>query len=267
MSETAFVMPVRSRIPARSVALPTEHGAWGFLFEPLIAALLIAPTIGGAFLAILYLGAFLCRQPMKFVVGDWLNHKTLPRSALAFRWMMYFSVIAVVGFIGSVVTAAPISFVPMVLAAPVALYLIKQDASRKSRETTVELLASGVLATSIASLALAAGFGYQTSIALWLIMLARLVPSVLYVRNRLRLEKKKDYSAITPIASHVAALIVLLAVSSWLTVGMGAFLLVRSITGLSGMRKDLTAKQLGVREVIYGSIYALTVVAGFYLGF
>jgi len=267
MSDTAFVMPVRSRIPVRSVALPTEHGAWGFLFEPLIAALLIAPTIGGAFLAVLYVGVFLCRQPLKFVVGDRLNHKTLPRTALAFRWMMYFSVIAVIGIIGSIVTAAPISFVPLVLSAPVALYLIKQDASRKSRETTVELLASGVLATSIASLALAAGYGYQIAIALWLIMLARLVPSVLYVRNRLRLEKKKGHSAIVPIASHIAALFVLLAISSWLTVAVGAFLLVRSITGLSSKRKNLTAKQLGVREVIYGCIYALTVVAGFYLGF
>jgi len=265
------VIQVKSRIPVKSIALPVEHGSWGFLFEPLLAGLLIAPTLGGAFLSIFIIGAFLSRQPLKFVVGDYLQKKSLPRTPVALRWTLYFEAIAAVGFIASLFTATPISFVPLILSAPVVIYLILQDASRKSREIVPEILGASVLATSIASLSLAAGHNYQFAAAMWLIMLSRLIPSVLYVRNRLRLEKKKDYSIAVPVISHAAALVVMGALyyaglGSVLTIAVAAFFLVRSTTGLSSRRKKLTAKQLGVREVIYGAVYALTVVIGYYAG-
>jgi hypothetical protein len=37
--------------------------------------------------------------------------------------------------------------------------------------------------------------------------------------------------------------------------------------GLSKRRQQLTAKQLGVREVIYGAVYATSVVLGYYVKF
>ena len=269
-SGVAFVPT--SRIPVKSIALPVEHGSWGFLFEPLLAGLLIAPTIGGAFLSIFMIGAFLSRQPLKFVVGDYLQKKRLPRTAVAFRWTLYFASIATTGLIASIFTASPHSFVPLVIASPIVIYLILQDASRKSRETLVELLAASVLAASIASLSLAAAHAYAFAAAMWLIMLARLIPSVLYVKNRLRLEKKKEYSVALPLGAHIAAAGALLALyalgfGSALTILVALFLLVRSITGLSSKRRKLTAKQLGIREVVYGCVYALSVVAGYYAGF
>jgi hypothetical protein len=272
MHDSALTLPAKSRIPARSVALPVEHGAWGFLLEPLLAGLLIAPSLGGAFLSVFVIGAFLCRQPLKFVVGDLRSGKRLPRTAVAMRWLCYFSAVSAFGFIGSIFTADARAFIPLVLSAPIAVFLILQDASRKSRETIPELLAATVLSTSIASLALAAGSNYLLAAALWLTMTARLVPSVIYVRNRLRLEKKKEYSIVGPFAAHAAALIVLAALyrnglGSLLTVFVAGSLLVRSVTGLSAARRKLTARQLGVREVIYGVIYALSVVIGWYAGF
>ena len=265
------VIQVKSRIPAKSIALPVEHGSWGFLFEPLLAGVLIAPTVGGGFLSIFIIGAFLSRQPLKFVVGDYLQKKNLPRTPVALRWTLYFEAIAAVGFVASLFTATPISFVPLILSAPVVIYLIVQDASRKSREIVPEILGASVLATSVASLSLAAGHNYAFATAMWLIMLSRLIPSVLYVRNRLRLEKKKEYSIAIPVISHVVALVALcvlyyVGLGSLLTIAVAAFLLVRSTTGLSPRRKKLTAKQLGVREVIYGAVYALTVVIGYYAG-
>lgn len=272
MHDSTLTIPIKSRIPAKSVALPVEHGAWGFLFEPLLAGLLIAPTIGGLFLSIFIIGAFLCRQPLKFVVGDLRSGKRLPRTAVATRWLAYFGSIAAIGFVGSVATAEPRAFIPLVMSAPVAVYLIFQDASRKSRETLAELLAASVLATSIASLTLAAGASSLLASALWLTIVARLVPSVVYVKNRLRIEKKKDHSHLWPVAAHIAALgaVIVLAfqgLGSVLTVAVSLFLLIRSATGLSSRRQKLTAKQLGIREVIYGTIYALAVVCGFYLQF
>jgi hypothetical protein len=264
-------MPAKSRIPVKSIAMPLEHGAWGFLFEPLLAGLLMFATVSGSFIAILFIGAFLCRQPLKFVVGDFLAGKRLPRTAVAVRWLTYFSAIAAVGAIGLFFTAAPVSLIPLVLSAPIAIYLILQDASRKTRETVPELLGASILASSIAALALAAGQSYLFALAMWLTMVARLIPSVVYVRNRLRLEKGKDHSTVWPFVSHLAAIVVLGALyfygfGSVLTMVVAAFLLERSVTGLSVNRKRQTAKQLGVREVIYGVIYALSVVIGYYVG-
>ena len=271
MINSGVVIPVKSRIPVRSIALPVEHGAWGFLFEPLLAGLLIAPTIGGAFLSIFIVGAFLSRQPLKFVVGDYLQKKRLPRTAVALRWTLYFEAIAAVGFVASLFTASPGSFIPLIISSPAVVYLILQDASRKSRETLSELLGASVLALSIAALSLAAAHSYAFAAAMWVIMLARLIPSVLYVKNRLRLEKKKDYSIAVSVTAHLTAVLMLgllyaVGYGSILTIAVSGFLFVRSITGLSSRRNKLTAKQLGVREVIYGMVYALSVVIGYYAG-
>ena len=271
MQESTLSIPAKSRIPAKSIALPLEHGAWGFLFEPLLAGLLIAPTISGGFISIFIVGAFLCRQPLKFVVGDLMNGKRLPRTAVAVRWLTYFSTIAVFGALGIYFTAEPRSLIPLVLSAPVGVYLIYQDASRKSREMLSELLGASILATSIASITLAAGQSYIFAAAMWLTMLARLIPSVLYVRNRLRLEKGKDHSIVLPFAAHLIAIVVIAVLvfygyGSILTLVVAAFLLERAVTGLSSSRKRQTAKRLGVREVIYGVVYALTIVIGFYVG-
>ena len=271
MQGSTLSIPAKSRIPAKSIALPLEHGAWGFLFEPLLAGLLIFSTVSGLFLAIFFVGAFLCRQPLKFVVGDILNGKRLPRTTVAVRWLIYFSAIAAFGAVGIYFTAIPRSLIPLVLSAPVGIYLIYQDASRKSREILSELLGAAVLSSSIASLSLAAGKSYLFAASMWMIMLARLIPSILYVRNRLRLEKAKDHSIVLPVAAHIAAILVLAillfyGIGSILTLIVAALLLERAVTGLSVKRKKQTAKQLGVREVIYGSVYALSVVVGFYLG-
>ena len=271
MNESILSLPAKSRIPAKSVALPLEHGAWGFLFEPLFAGLLIAFSIGGLFIAILYVGVFLCRQPLKFVVGDLMNRKHLPRTAVAIRWLTYFSTIAAFGAFGVYFSAEPRSLIPLVLSAPIAIYLIFQDASRKSREMLSELLGASVLATSIGAISLAAGQSYLFAAAMWATMLARLIPSIIYVRNRLRLEKGKDFSVVWPLVSHVAALLFVAALmfyglGSILTVAVAAFLSWRSFLGLTESRKRLTAKQLGVREVVFGVVYALSVVAGYYIG-
>jgi positive regulator of sigma E activity len=106
---------------------------------------------------------------------------------------------------------------------------------------------------------------------MWGVMLARLIPSIVYVRDRLRMEKGKDFSRVVPIGLHVAALIGVAALayfrlSPLLPVLMMAFLLGRAVQGMSPLRQKATAKQIGVQEVIYGCVTVLTVVIGYYFG-
>jgi len=260
-----------SNIPAKSIALPVEHGAWGFLFEPLIAGIIIAPSIAAPFIPMLAIGAFLTRQPLKFFLGDWHQKRTLPRTRIARKFVLIFGGIAVVGLLGSLIFAPLHSFLPFLLASPLVVYLVVQDIARQTRHLVPELLAAAALASSVSVLALAGGFSSNFALALWAIILARLIPSILYVRNRVRMGKQKDFAIFAPIASHIAALILVIGIyyaglASLLTVIMAAFLAGRAIYGLSPYRQALSAKVIGIWEVVYGIIYALSIGVGYYVG-
>lgn len=272
MKTVSSVPHKQSNVPAKMIALPVEHGAWGFLFEPLAAGLIIAPSIAAPFLSLLIVGAFLVRQPLKFLLGDWRQGRRLPRTDIAFRFVLIFGCIAAIGLLGSLFFAPVKVFAPLAALIPPVIYLIIQDVARQTRQLLPELLAAFTLASSITVLALAGGFEYEFALALWAIMAARLIPSVLYVRSRLRLEKGKEYSRLAPIASHVLALIIVSALfyfkfSSILTVLMSAFLAGRAEFGLSRFRQPLKAKVIGIWEVVYGVLYVLTIVFGYFWGF
>lgn len=78
----------------------------------------------------------------------------------------------------------------------------------------------------------------------------RFVPSILHVRNTLLLEKGKKCDRVTPLVAHVAALVAVTILAaagfaSFLTVGIFAFLLARSVHGLSSSRVKMKAMQIG----------------------
>lgn len=271
MPGKAFAAKKPSNIPAKSIALPVEHGAWGFLFEPLIAGIIIAPSIAAPFIPLLAVGAFLTRQPLKFFLGDWRQNRTLPRTLIARKFVLIFGGVAAFGLLGTLIFAPLHSFLPFVLATPLVIYLVIQDIARQTRHLVPELLAAAALASSVSVLALAGGFATPFAIALWAVILARLIPSILYVRSRVRMDKDKDFTIFAPIAAHIAALILVVGIyyiglSSLLTVLMATFLAGRAIYGLSPYRQSLSAKTIGIWEVVYGVVYALSIGIGYYIG-
>jgi hypothetical protein len=261
----------RPGVPAKSIALPIEHGSWGFLFEPLVVGLVIAPSIAAIFISLLVVGTFLLRQPLKFLIGDMRQGRTLPRTAIARRFAVIFASIAAIGFLGTVLTAPLISLLPFAIVAPLAVYLIIQDAARQTRELVPEILAATVLSATPASMVVAAGGEWKLALALSAVMLARLIPSIVYIRNRLRLEKGKDYAKLAPIVVHVVAiagvgLLAYYGLSPLLAVAILTLLLLRAVIGLSRYRHPVPAKVLGVWEVVYGVLTVLAVAIGYYAG-
>ena len=262
----------KSSIPVKSIALPIEHGSWGFVFEPIVAGLLLAPSLAALFITILVAGGFLTRQPLKFALADWQQGRRLPRTKIARRFVLIFGGIAAFGFIGSVFTAPAISFIPLVVVAPAVVYLILQDAARQTRNFLPEILAAITLASSLPAMALAGGWSLPGSLAFWAIMLTRLIPSIVYVRNRLKLEKGKEFSRLSPAVSHILALIAIGALaynglSPFLLIPVTLFLLGRAVTGMSRFRRVTSAKVIGIYEVVYGSVTVLALVLGHYIGF
>ena len=58
----AVKQPAASRVRIRSIALPTEHGGWGFTLEPILLGLLVAPSAAAWEISAAALGIFLARR-------------------------------------------------------------------------------------------------------------------------------------------------------------------------------------------------------------
>ena len=272
MSTTApITAPVRA-VRMQQVALPTEHGGWAFLFEPLVAGLAIAFSTGAPWIACLTIGAFLTRQPLKVLIADRFGMRNRTRASLAFRFLLCYGAIFSMGLAGTLLSVGAQSLLPFIGVLPLAVFQIYIDASRQSRKLIPELTGAVVMSASIAAIGLSANMPLVNAAALWAIFASRSLASILYVRERLRLEKGKHYSRMIPTLAHIAALFMTAALayyglSPFLTILAMSVLAYRAITGLSPDRNKMKAMQIGVWEIIYGLIVVLSVVIGHYAGF
>lgn len=272
MSPDVLAIDRRPKVRVKAVALPVEHGSWGFLFEPLVAGIAVAPSTASPWIATMVIGAFLMRQPLKVILSDWQNGRWLPQTKVAVKFLLFYSAIFGVGLKASIYLATPESFIPFALVIPFAAYQIYCDATRSSRQLFAELIGSVAISSSIAVIAIADNWAYPKAFILWAIIVARLIPSILYVRNRLFLEKGKPYSKAVPILAHLIAAVfvggaAINGFAPYLTVFMFGVLLVRSIVGLSSYRKKVKAMKIGIGELIYGTLTVLSLIVGYYTGF
>lgn len=256
----------------RQVAIPTEHGSWSFLLEPLIAGLAVAYSIGGVWIAVMTVGAFLCRQPLKVLVADRMGRSNADRARAALAFFLLYASIFTIGVVGTVIVSGSQPLLPFALVLPLIGFQIFNDVSRRGRQLAPELCGAVSISASIAAIAIADGLPLAVAGSLWGVFVLRLIPSVLYVRNRLLLEKGKDHSRIIPALAHFAALIITCFLAYYGLIPILAtfamlVLLGRSLTGLAPGRKKKRAMQIGVLEIAYGAMTVLAVVAGHFLGF
>jgi hypothetical protein len=270
MIATATNIPAKRAVRLKNIALPIEHGSWGFLFEPLVASLAVAFSTAGLWIALMVIGAFLTRQPLKVLLSDWIAKRNLPQTTAAFRFTIIFSAISLIGLFGSLNFAPAKSFYPFLFILPLAFYQIYCDVTKQSRQLMPELTGAIAISSSAAVIALAGGWNFLNAYILWAIFVARLIPSILYVRNRLRLEKGKDFFLVPVVVSHFIALgaIGMFAgngLASMLTFVIFLVLLIRAFWGLSPYRKKVKAVKIGIWEVIYGALTVLSIILGYYL--
>jgi hypothetical protein len=252
----------------KSVALPAEHGGWSFLFEPVALGLLLAPSPAGAFLAVAVTGAFLLRHPLKLALVDRRRGRRFARTSLAERFALLYGVIAIVGVVVAYRSAGADPFVPLLLAAPLVAVQLVFDAANRSRDWIPEVAGPAALAAVSASLAVAGGWPLASALPLWAIMAARAVPAVIYVRARLRLEKRQPFNRTPVLITHGAALLVALGLAATELAPIPAvvaltILLIRAIYGLSPRPQPTPAKIIGLQELGFG---VMTVYL-FYLGY
>ena len=246
-----------SSIPVRRIALPTEHGGWGFLGEPLIAGLAIAFSPTAPWIVMMTIGAFLLRQPLRMLIVDRMGRRDGFVAATSLCFALFYAGLFTVGLAGTLRTAGTLPLIPFFIVLPLVAVQIYFDIFRRSRALVPEIAGAISISSSIAAIALADGFQWLFAAALWFVMIARLVPSILYVRERLRLEKGKAYSLSVPVAAHIAALLLVAILAFFglvpvITSAAMMILLFRAITGLSTTRRKMRAMQIGIWEVVYG---------------
>ena len=259
-SATEVSPPGREALPSRPalrpLALPTEHGGWGFLFEPLVLGLAVAPSWGGALVALAAVCTFLSRQPLKLAMQDALRRKSYPRT----QWCRLFAGVYLAGAGVFIAAALAVSgwnlALPFAAVAPLAIVTVVFDARNHSRSALPEYFGSIAMASTAAAIPLAAGRSIAFAIAPMALIVTRGLPSIVYVRTLLTRAHGRTASSWKAIAAHVAALGVAFSIGSTIAGLISAALLGRAAYGLT--HPVPPAKTLGWREIAWGTATVIT---------
>lgn len=260
----------RSSVNLRTVALPAEHGGWGFLLEPLLLGLLVAPSPAGVCLAAATSAGFLVRQPLRIALTDRRRGRSTVRTIVAVRVAAAYGVIAVASFVVTLWLGGLAFLLPLFLALPFAVVFLYFDMTQPGRTVQAEFAAPLVLAAVAPSLALLGGWTPPFALTLWALLAARTAPTILYVRARLRLDRARAHNLRWPLAAHGLAIVLVLALAwlqlaPWLAVLPFVVLLMRAAWFLAPQRPAVPVKTIGFIELGLGIGTVLVIALGYWL--
>lgn len=255
----------------KAVALPHEHGGWGFLLEPIVLGLLVAPSWAGLFWGVTALGAFLMQHPLKLAYTDRRRGRRYARTVAAERVLLLYAGVALAGFGLAIALGGLKPVLPLLLVAPLGLVQVVDLLRNRGRELSRELAGAVALAAMVAAIALAGGESATLAFGLWAVLAARAAPSIIYVRERLRLEKGKPAARGWVLASSGLALAAI-ALLAWQDVVPAlaavaiAILLARAAYGVSPWRRPARPQKIGFLELGFGLLTVLLTAVGVALG-
>ena len=248
--------PEVKRRPAwRSVVVPSEHGGWGLTLEPVLLGLLLAWSWAGLLLGVAAFVAFLVRTPLKAAAVDRRRGRWIDRSRLASRVAV--GELAVLA--GLVLAAGALAgwrwLVPVGLAVPFVVVEVWFDVRSRSRRLAPELCGAVGIAASAAAITVAGGGGAALAAGAWLVVAARSVGAVPFVRVQI---ERIHHGSAELVSSDVAQL-------AAVALGGMAVLVDHSLVGglvglavLGGLqvwwvrRPSVPAKVLGIRQMVLG---------------
>lgn len=250
-------------VSLRAVAVPTEHGGWSFTLEPAILGLLVAPSAAGAALAGAALLAFLLRTPLKLVGVDRLRGRRLDRTRAAGRVAAIESM-ALLALVAAAGTLADAPFwIPLVIASPLVAVQFAYDVRSRSRRLAPELAGTVGIGAVAAAIVLAGNGTATDAYGAWLLVSARAVASVVFVRLQLLRAKGRAGSAARSDLTQLGAIAA--AGAGW-WFGLVPPAAVAAIAGLGAVQVVLARRPpprvavLGAQQVVLG--LTVVVVAG-----
>ena len=247
-----------SPVSLGAVALPAEHGGWGLIGEPLLLALLIAPSRAGFGVAAGCLAAFLLHHPLKLVLADLRRGASYPRTRIARRVAGVYAAIATLGLGAAALTSEGPFWAPLALAAPLAAVQLAYDARNLSRRVVPEIAGALALAATAPSILVAGGWPASAAALVWVFLAARAAGSVIYIRARLRRDRGLRASAAPPLVMNLAAALGAGALAffghaGWTVAAAFALLLGRAGWGLSPWHAAVRPRAEGLQELAFGA--------------
>lgn len=255
----------RERTGWRAVALPSEHGGWGLTVEPALLGLLVAPSWAGLAIAAAALATFLLRTPLRLVLVDRYRRRSLPRTRLAARFVAGEAAVVLSAAVIALALAGWTWLVPVGVAVPLVAVELGYEIRSRSRRLVPELCGALGIAAVAAAIAIAGGRTAELAAALWLVLAARIVASVPFVRTQIaRLRNRADGTASSDTAQVAGIAVAAVAGASAVPVIPGAAtvaaLCVAQVVWVR--RPAIPPRTLGFRQMGLGFVVVGVTAAG-----
>ncbi len=254
-----MTVPLQSAAPRviiRPLALPVEHGGWGFVIEPAVLALLVVPSWAGLMIGIAAVAAFLARHPLRLAAGDWTRRRRFPRTVVCERLALGYGSLAIAAMaIAMTITDARI-LLPFAIAAPLGLAQFVFDVRNRRHAIAPEIAGAVAAGATAAAIVLAGGRPLTLAATLWLLTVLRSVPAIVFVRAVLGRESRA-----VAVILHVAAVVI--AILLWyqrlapvaVIVAM-SLLLARALIPTKHAEPP---RRIGMRELVFGAVTVILI--------
>jgi len=262
-------MATRSRALLRSVALPAEHGGWGFTLEPILLGLALAPSVAGVGVGIMGLFAFLAHHPVKLALSDLRRGHRYPRTELAIKVGLFYVAIAALGLALALATAKKPFLTPLILGLPLAFLKVILDAMGKGRTFLGEMAGALGAATLAPAAVLAGGGDPQWAVGSWLVLALRSLVSIRYARAAVRRARglSVNLSSVAATVLLGSAAAVALAALGWIPWLGAAAIVALGLYGLWTLTQPpMPAKKIGWGQMYWGWATVALVALGYHLG-
>ncbi len=252
--------PADSRLrQIASLILPREHGSWSLALEPVALGVLAAPSAAGVALAAAALTGFFLRRPFKLV----LSNKSDPRRTLAIGCTIILAMFALVNLLLAARIAGALKLWPLIPAAVAAMAFAWFDLRGESREGAAELAGATAFGILPAAFAALAGWNAIESLAIAVVMLARSLPTVLFVRTYLRRHKGRPVTVVPALIAVSAGFfltiwLVFTRTAPWPAAVFAFLLAARTFWLLASRNLRIAARTMGMAEMASGVAMVLT---------
>jgi hypothetical protein len=252
----------------RAVAVPSEHGGWGLTLEPVLAGLLIAPSLAGVLIGVGALLTFLVRTPLNLVMVDVRRNRWLDRSNLALA-IATVELVAIATITVIVLLAADARWlIPIAIAAPVIAVELWFEVRSRGRRLAPELCGAVAIGAAAPAIILVGGGDPRVAAGVWLILSARAVATIPFVRTQVARLRRRRVSLVHSDVVQLLAVVMAaaaIAIDDRMTAGCLAIGILAGVQLVAVRRAPIAARALGLRQLAFGIGIVVVTAAGAWL--
>ncbi len=237
--------------------MPREKGGWGVVGEPVLLGLVAAFSVPGMLVGVAAFASLLARQPAYRLLQNYKNPQKSIAPQIMWLVLLWTFLFACLGIAWMLNGFQGYFLVPMFIALIPSFWQLKSDITGDKRNINREMLSSCLPGSFATSIALLGSLNVNTAWMLWVLVSARTVPTILYVKGRVDLSHKKQAPEVKILAVQFTALFLtgVLALKGFipeLCLLVIAVYSLRAVLGLRYPRPETSIKRLGYAELVLG---------------